>query len=298
MSEIDSPYASLPTSWLQFRDETPAPQSISNGPTRRPNRVRLSHEAEERIKKYIRSKSKKGIVKWPETRDDTLEEAMKDEYYIPSVGTQNETGTGSSSSTAITTQSYFASVGKIAGNLLSRARNYTTDPPITREMLVLNKVSVYALILHCAMPMSELYAAGIIENVYDLNTLQFKAKDLVRTRELFGVNNLCMLFQVDQTGLREAKCKFGLRELYDCNFKQGELETLFVDIGVMIEEDGGEPKDLTKLNWDYTKLCGRGLTRAHLDILGLTREIALAPIPLGLGWSRSQYEKLPESNKK
>ncbi len=260
----------------------------------------MSPEAEDRIKSYIRGRKKanrRPVARVCRADHRTTRCTASTTFRAAPAIRWTGRGDHPGDSAASQGRAAFGMVGELAGRLISGVRRYTTDPVITREMLVLNTVSVYALIVHCRIPMMELYQAGIVTNVHDLKTLHFTAPDLVRTRELFDVNRLCMLFSVNQEGMRSAGCKFGLRELRKCQFKQGELEALDVDIGRIIAEDGGEPAHLIALGWDYKKLCGRGLTHDSLERLGIGRKEALDPVPSGLGWSRVEYEKLAQASR-
>ncbi len=293
-----SPYVTLPTEWLRLSVELVSmeqqqqsavigSQSLSSAPVKNPVIAPqgLDSESEKRIKQYIATHNKHGAVIWPaaKTKAQQRSEVSADgQFYLPDME-QSDGGKG-------------WSVKELASGLLSTARNYVAppDPPLTLDVLVANRVSLYALLTECRVSVTNLHAAGILRSFDDLLALKFKVKDLVRKRELFDAGKLPMLFNVTFQSMRQQGCLFRLRDLHECGFFPGELETLGVSLDTMICEDHVTADQLIELNWSLDDLQRLGFGVEHLDQLKITQKLALAPFPVGFGWSREEYRDLCE----
>lgn len=285
--------------------EEPTPSSLTAKPSRQ--YTPLSKEASERIKAYVRTRNKRGLVLWPQSRklaqpvaQTQPQESADGQYYLPSFE-------------PTTAQQQRAEQAQNPGLLKSLANStlgalglgaLTPDPPITLEMLVLNKVSVRALIEECRVPITELVQAGVLRTFQDLRELHFRVPDLLRKRELFQAGTLVQLFHTRFVDMRAAGCQFGLAELKptldrkgrERKFYPGELETLGVSLDPMIREDQVSAAQLIDLNCELDELLAIGFERAHLELLGITRKQALDPWPAGFGWRKSEYLALCEGD--
>ena len=210
---------------------------------------------------------------------------------------------------------------KLGGQRATRGQNAATgaqaalglaslapDPPLTLELLILNNVSVRALIDACRVPMTNLYDAGIVTSFKDLQDLHFHPRDLLRKRELFQASALPQLFQTSFGGMRSQGCGFSLDDLKEQYFKasktrrerkakfySSELQSLGVSLDTIIREDRVTVQQLIDLNYELNDLETLGFEREHLDLLGITRKLALEPWPAGFGWSRAEYTELCKS---
>lgn len=291
---VPSPYTVLPTEWLRFSvelvttagsglDSSIASQAMGSDLSKStqkpiPGQQALDKESIQRIKQYILSHNKHGSIIWPKAQkvSTTEGESADGQYYLPKF--DQPTG----------------SVTSMVRGLLSSASNYLIppEPPLTLEVLVANRVSISALLLHCKVSITNLHAAGILRDFSDLQALHFKVKDLVRRRELFDVGKLRMLFNTTFKDMRQQGCQFSLKELDECKFYPGELETLGVSLDTMIREDGVTVDQLIELNWSLEQLQQLHFDAEHLGLLKISRRLALEPYPTGFGWSREEYKDL------
>ena len=318
-----APWILLPTAQLRFSRESDDAQAAREPRqaqvTASQRRARpLSAEDSACIYSYIRAHNKDGQVRWPKARKE-LAHAEGDEptgasesadgrFYLPALNAVGRPQTQKERPTfvghAATLLKDVASGALDAVGLASLA----ADPPLTLEILILNNVSVRALIDVCRIPMTNLYDAGIVTSFRDLQDLHFHPRDLLRKRELFQASALPQLFKTSFSGMRSQNCAFSLADLKEQVFKgskarrerkakfySSELEALSVSLDSIIREDAVSVQDLIGLNYDLADLERLGFEREHLTLLGITRKQALEPWPAGFGWSRDEYKDLCES---
>lgn len=318
-----APWILLPTAQLRFSrepeegldalsaKESPTAQVTAAQRRRGP----LSAEDSASIYSYIRAHNKDGQVRWPKPRKELphadeptgASESADGRFYLPALNALGRPQAKERSTLVGHATTLLKDVASGALDAVGLA-SLATDPPLTLEILMLNNVSVRALIDVCRVPMTNLYDAGVVSSFRDLQDLHFHPRDLLRKRELFQASALPQLFKTSFSGMRSQNCAFGLGDLKEQVFKatkgrrerkakfySSELEALSVSLDSIIREDAVTARDLIELNYELPDLERLGFEREHLTLLGITRKQALEPWPAGFGWSRDEYRDLCES---
>lgn len=141
---------------------------------------------------------------------------------------------------------------------------------IDKWFLLKYDITINILLTCCKVEITNLKAAGIINNYDDLCELGFEVSDLVINRELFNVNHIVQLFGMDAQSLGII-----LGDLLFCKFLPAELMTLNFSLPKMIESGGICGRHFELLGYDLSSLRQLGLTREHLKKLGITYPIAV-----------------------
>lgn len=154
---------------------------------------------------------------------------------------------------------------------------------IDKWFLQKHGITVNILLTCCKVEITNLKAAGIISNYEDLCELDFKLNDLVVNRELFNVNHMAQLFNMDANSLGII-----LGDLLSCKFLPAELMALNFSLPALIDNGGILDRHLHLLGYDLSSLRQLGLTREHLKKLGITYPIAINVFK----WSPSEMNQM------
>ena len=141
---------------------------------------------------------------------------------------------------------------------------------IDKMFLVRHGLSITVLITECKVGITNLKAAGILSTYQDLCDLGFSLKDLVIDRELFGVNHIVQLYDMDATSLG-----IHVHNLIECRFSPAELMTLGLSIPDMIEEKGITARHIHLIGYSLANLRQLGVTKEHMRQLGITYPMAV-----------------------
>lgn len=158
--------------------------------------------------------------------------------------------------------------GKALLNLWPSSQNARA---IDKGFLMHHGLTIEGLIKHCRVPIIDLWEAGIVLDYNDLCDLQFKPSDLTVARELFNVNHIMQFFKQNARTL-----ELDIVQLAQCRFSPAELSALEFSLPDMIEckndwkdSDGIRARHLKALGYSLRDLVTLGVTRLHLNKLGL-----------------------------
>ena len=107
---------------------------------------------------------------------------------------------------------------------------------INIKILEKNKITIKDLIHECKVSITDLKAAGIINNLDDLIKLKFYIRDLTLNRNLFSVDKLTNLFNIYYKDLKEYQIGITPNNIIKCNFFPSELLTIQFDMTSLYEQ--------------------------------------------------------------